>query len=152
MKGTDHFKEVIKNYLDNRAKEDELFRAKYETTTRTIDDVVNYIFHAVQQSGCCGFSDMEVYAMAVHAIDEPDLEIGKPMDCNVVVNHHIELTEEEKAEQRAIALKRYQEEEMRKCSCSNATADPRQPNRNPNPFKNSHYFKAWNYEGKNENR
>lgn len=46
MKGTDHFKELIKNYLDNRAKEDELFRAKYETTTRTIDDVVNYIFHA----------------------------------------------------------------------------------------------------------
>lgn len=42
MKGTDHFKELIKNYLDNRAKEDELFRAKYETTTRTIDDVVNY--------------------------------------------------------------------------------------------------------------
>ena len=101
MKGTDHFKELIKNYLDNRAKEDELFRAKYETTTRTIDDVVNYIFHAVQQSGCCGFSDMEVYAMAVHAIDEPHLEIGKPMNCNVVVNHHIELTEEEKAEQRA---------------------------------------------------
>ena len=50
MKGTDHFKELIQNYLDNRAKEDELFRAKYETTTRTIDDVVNYIFHAVQQS------------------------------------------------------------------------------------------------------
>ena len=48
MKGTDHFKELIQNYLDNRAKEDELFRAKYETTTRTIDDVVNYIFHAVQ--------------------------------------------------------------------------------------------------------
>ena len=39
MKGTDHFKEVIQNYLDNRAKEDELFRAKYETTTRTIDAV-----------------------------------------------------------------------------------------------------------------
>ena len=120
MKGTDHFKELIKNYLDNRAKEDELFRAKYETTTRTIDDVVNYIFHAVQQSGCCGFSDMEVYAMAVHAIDEPHLEIGKPMDCNVVVNHHIELTEAEKAEQRAIALKRYQEEEMRKLQQRNS--------------------------------
>ena len=26
MKGTEHFKEIIKNYLDNRAKEDELFR------------------------------------------------------------------------------------------------------------------------------
>ena len=31
MKGTAQFKEVIKNYLDNRAKEDELFRAKYDT-------------------------------------------------------------------------------------------------------------------------
>ena len=144
MKGTDHFKELIQNYLDNRAKEDELFRAKYETTTRTIDDVVNYIFHAVQQSSCCGFSDMEVYAMAVHAIDEPDLEIGKPMDCNVVVNHHIELTEEASPSN---------DTRRRKCgNCSSATADPRQPNRNPNPFKNSHSFKAWNYESKNENR
>ena len=130
MKGTDHFKELIKNYLDNRAKEDELFRAKYETTTRTIDDVVNYIFHAVQQSGCCGFSDMEVYAMAVHAIDESNLEIGKPMDCNVVVNHHIELTEEEKAEQRAIALKRYQEEEMREIA---ATQQPTQGSQTATP-------------------
>ena len=131
MKGTDHFKELIQNYLDNRAKEDELFRAKYETTTRTIDDVVNYIFHAVQQSGCCGFSDMEVYAMAVHAIDESNLEIGKPMDCNVVVNHHIELTEEEKAEQRAIALKRYQEEEMRKLQQRNNRPKAAKPQPQP---------------------
>ena len=28
MKGTEHFKEIIKGYLDQRAKEDELFRAK----------------------------------------------------------------------------------------------------------------------------
>ena len=153
MKGTDHFKELIKNYLDNRAKEDELFRAKYETTTRTIDDVVNYIFHAVQKSGCCGFSDMEVYAMAVHAIDEPDLEIGKPMDCNVVVNHHIELTEEEKeykslrkqiqeekAEQRAIALKRYQEEEMRKLQQRNSRPKAAKPQ--PKPIQELSLFQG----------
>ena len=140
MKGTDHFKEVIKNYLDNRAKENELFRAKYGTTTRTIDDVVNYIFHAVQQSGCCGFSDMEVYAMAVHAIDEPHLEIGKPMDCNVVVNHHIELTEEEKAEQRAIALKRYQEEEMRKLQQRNSRPKAAKPQ--PKPIQELSLFQG----------
>lgn len=140
MKGTDHFKELIKNYLDNRAKEDELFRAKYETTTRTIDDVVNYIFHAVQQSGCCGFSDMEVYSMAVHAIDEPNLEIGKPMNCNVVVNHHIELTEEEKAEQRAIALKRYQEEEMRKLQQRNSRPKAAKPQ--PQPIQELSLFQG----------
>ena len=140
MKGTDHFKELIKYYLDNRAKEDELFRAKYETTTRTIDDVVNYIFHAVQQSGCCGLSDMEVYAMAVHAIDESHLEIGKPMDCNVVVNHHIELTEEEKAEQRAIALKRYQEEEMRKLQQRNSRPKAAKPQ--PKPIQELSLFQG----------
>lgn len=49
-----------------------------------------------------------------HYIDEPELEIGKPLQCGIVVNHHVELTEEEKAEQRSLALKRYQEEELRK--------------------------------------
>lgn len=120
MKGTAQFKEIIKNYLDNRAKEDELFRAKYEATTRTIDDVVTFILNEVKQSGCCGFSDEEVFSMAVHVIDEPSLEIGKPLQCGVVVNHHIELTEEEKAEQRKAALKRYQDEELRKIQQRNS--------------------------------
>ena len=114
MKGTEQFKEIIKCYLDKRAKEDELFRAKYETTERTIDDVVTYILNEVKQSGCCGFADEEIYSRAVHVIDEPALEIGKPINCDVVVNRHIDLTEEEKAEQKALALKRYQEEELRK--------------------------------------
>ena len=120
MKGTEKFKETIKAYLDSMAEKDELFRAKYETTTRTIDDVVTYILNEVQKSGCCGFADEEVYSMAVHVIDEPDIEVGKPLECNVVVNHHVELTEDEKAEQRAIALQRYQEEEMRKIRERNA--------------------------------
>ena len=38
----------------------------------------------------------------------------------MVVNRHIELTEEEKAVQRAAALKRYQEEELRKLQTRNS--------------------------------
>ena len=49
MKGKDHFKNIIKAYLDKRAQEDELFRAKYETTSRTIDDVVTYILNLVKE-------------------------------------------------------------------------------------------------------
>lgn len=63
---------------------------------RTMDDVVTFILNEVQKSGCCGFADDEIYSMAVHCIDEPELEIGKPLSCNVVVNHHVELTEEER--------------------------------------------------------
>ena len=133
MKGTDHFKEIIKNYLDSRAQSDELFRAKYETTTRTIDDVVTFILNEVKASGCCGFSDEEIFSMAVHVIDEPTIEIGKPMTCGVVVNRHIELTEEEKAEQKALALKRFQDEELRKLQ--NRTTKPKavKPQENKQP-------------------
>ena len=120
MKSSERFKETIKAYLDKRAETDELFRARYETTTRTIDDVATYILNQVKASGCCGFLDDEIYSMAVHVIDEPDMEIGKPIDCNVVVNHHVELTEEEKAEQKALALKRFQEEELRRLQTANS--------------------------------
>lgn len=127
MKGTEQFKEIIKDYLDNRAKEDELFRAKYEASTRTIDDVVTFILNEVKNSGCCGFSDMEIFSMAVHVIDEPGLEIGKPLQCGVVVNRHIVLTEEEKAEQRRLAIQRYQEVELRKIRERNERKKSRKP-------------------------
>ena len=59
-----------------------------------------------------------------HYIDEPELEIGKPQSCNVVVNHHVELTEEKKAEQRALALKRYQDGELSKLQARNHRPKP----------------------------
>lgn len=40
--------------------------------------------------------------------------MGKPMDCQVAVNHVVELTAQEKAEARQNAMRRYQEEELRK--------------------------------------
>lgn len=41
-----------------------------------------------------------------HFYDEAGIEIGKPIDCKVVVNHAVQLTEEEKAEARKEAIKR----------------------------------------------
>lgn len=114
MKGTDRFKETIKCYLDERAKTDELFRNAYERVNRPIEDVITYILNYVQKSGCNGFSDDEIFGLAVHAATEDNIEIGKPINCKVVINHQVELTEEEKAEQKALALKRFQEEELRK--------------------------------------
>lgn len=114
MKGTENFKETIKSYLDERAKTDDLFKIAYEKVNRPIDDVVTYILNYVQKSGCNGFTDDEIFGLAVHAATETNVEIGNPINCNVVVNHQVELTEQEKAEQRAIALKRFQDEELRR--------------------------------------
>lgn len=97
MKSTDAFKKTIQDYLNNRAANDELFAAAYAKEHKNIDDCITYIFNAVKTSGCNGFTDEEVFGMAVHYYDEDELNVGSQIRCNVVVNHTVELTEEEKA-------------------------------------------------------
>ncbi len=133
MKGTEQFKVAIKNYLDKRALEDALFRAKYETTSRTIDDVVTYILNEVNASGCNGFADAEIYSMAVHVIDEPTLEIGKPIECNVVVNHHVEITDEAMSLQSELALKGFQDEKLRTFMIRNSKPRATKPQETKQP-------------------
>lgn len=110
MKASIHFQKEIQSYLEQRAEYDELFARSYRNPLKNIEDCVTYILNYVQKSGCAGFSDDEIYGQAVHYYDEADIEIGKPIDCKVVVNHTVELTEEEKAEARREAIKRAEEE------------------------------------------
>lgn len=110
MKGTEHFKRTIQAFLEQRAAEDELFAVNYRNPAKNIDDCITYILNYVQKSGCNGFSDDEIFGQVIHFYDEPNIEIGKPIDCKVVVNHHVELTEEEKAEARQQAIKRAEDE------------------------------------------
>ena len=101
-------------YLRQRAEEDALFAKKFSNPAKNIDDCITYILNYVQKSGCNGFTDGEIFGQAIHYYDENEIEVGKPMDCQVVVNHVVELTAEEKAEARQNAVRRYQEEELRK--------------------------------------
>ena len=45
-----------------------------------------------------------------HYYDEDDIDVGKPLDCRVVVNHTIVLTEEEQREAHEQALRKATEE------------------------------------------
>ena len=49
-----------------------------------------------------------------HVYDENEIEVGKPIQCHVAVNHVVELTAEEKAEARQNAIRQYQDEEVRR--------------------------------------
>lgn len=120
MKGTEHFKEVIKTYLDRKAEADVLFSFRYSKPEKNIDNCIQYILNTVRKSGCSGFSDEEIYSMAIHYYDEDNIEIGKSNSCKVVVNHTIELTEEEKAEARQKAVEQYQRDELVKIQSRNA--------------------------------
>ena len=114
-KATDYFKQTIQNYLRSRAQEDELFAPRYASPKKNIDDCITYILNYVKQIGCNGFADDEIYSLAMHYYDEDDIEIGKPLtNCKVVVNHTIQLTEEEKAQARAKAMQRAQDEAYKK--------------------------------------
>jgi hypothetical protein len=110
MKVSTHFQTEIQSYLEQRAEYDELFARSYRNPLKNIEDCITYILNYVQKSGCNGFSDDEIFGQAVHYYDETDIEVGKPIDCKVIVNHHVELTEEEKTEARKEAIKRAENE------------------------------------------
>lgn len=113
-KATDYFKLTIQNYLQRRAQEDALFAPRYASPKKNIDDCITFILNYVKQSGCNGFADDEIYSLALHYYDEDDIDIGKPLKCNVVVNHTIVLTEEEKAEARRKAMQKATDEAYQK--------------------------------------
>ena len=107
-------------FLEQRAAEDALFAKNYHNPAKNIDDCVTYILNYVQKSGCNGFTDGEIYGQAVHYYDENEIEVGKPLNCQVAVNHIVELTAEEKAEARQKAIRQYQDEEVRKLQNRNS--------------------------------
>lgn len=115
MKATIHFKNTIQSYLDQLAQADPLFEWTYTTKeNKNIDDCCTYILNQVKQSGCNGFADDEIYSMAVHYYDEDNIEIGKPINCHIAVNHIVELTQEEKEQARIDAIEKAQREAYNK--------------------------------------
>lgn len=124
------FKNSIQSYLEQRAEYDELFARSYRNPLKNIEDCITYILNYVQKSGCNGFDDEEIFGQAVHYFDEADIEVGKPIDCKVIVNHHVELTEEEKVEARKEAIRRAENEAYSRMTQRKAT--PKKENKNSN--------------------
>ncbi len=103
MKGTEQFKQTIKTYLDERAMNDELFAVSYAKEQKNLEDCITFIINqakAIANEGGCGMTDDEVYSLAVHYYDEDNIEIGSAVNCGIVVNHRVELSEDEKADAR----------------------------------------------------
>ena len=114
MKGTEHFTRTIAEYLNQRAMADPLFAPNLMKPNKNIEDCVTYILNEVKKSGCNGFDDDEIYSMAVHYFDTDNINIGKPLNFHIAVNHVVQLTEEEKAEARRCAIEQYQHAQLAK--------------------------------------
>lgn len=132
MKLTDPFKIAIKQHLDQLAAKDELFAETLKKENKNLEDCCTYILNEVQKSGCNGFADSEIYGMAVHYYDEDDIKPGKKINAKVIVNHSVELTEQDKedAKQKAIqqaieeAKEKMQKKKTPKKVVETSTAEP----------------------------
>ena len=136
MKGTRAFQDTIAQYLMGRAENDPILAIKLANPSKTMEQCCQYIISKVKKSGCCGFSDEEIYGWAMHFWDEQEVEVGEPINCKVVVNHVVELTEEEKAQARKEAIAKLRDEEMakmRKAQSKKASAEIN-TNQEPNLF------------------
>lgn len=117
MTGSDAFKKTIQSYLELRAGFDNLFAVKYKNENKNIDDCITYILNRIQKSGIAGYTDDEVFGMAIHYYQEDNLEIGNPINnAQIVVNHVVELTQEEIEEARKEAIQKVHEDTYKKAT------------------------------------
>lgn len=133
-KSSEAFKAAISAKLAKMAKADPLFAVTLKKENKNIDDCITYIFNTVEKSGCNGFTDDEIYGMAVHYYDEDGIEIGKKRDYQVIVNHKIVPTKQEIAEAIAEGKKdarnhAFSEELKRLRPNSNVSSKPSAPDK-----------------------
>lgn len=115
MKATSNFMKAIEAFIEREKQTDELFaKCVEEQPEKTIEGCVNYILKTVKDSGIAGWTDEEIFGMAKHFFDERDLKDPGAIKARVVVNHQVELSEEEKKSAKEKALKDYQEAERKK--------------------------------------
>ena len=113
MKGTTAFQETLEQYLSGMAQQDQLFADKFNNPSKTMEGCVNFVLSEVQKSGMNGFTDPEIYSMAVHYfVEEGIKDVPAMKDCQVVVNHQVELTAEEIEEMRQKAKEKVLADEV----------------------------------------
>jgi len=78
------FKKAIEARLHEMAVQDPLFAKSYQKENKSVEECCKYIISEVQKSGCNGFSDGEIYGMAIHYYDEDDIQVGAAANCKVV--------------------------------------------------------------------
>ena len=71
------FETTIKNYLDNRAREDSLFAYTYKKANKSIKGCCRYIISRARKLGgtAVAVDDATVYGWAVHYYDEDNIKV-----------------------------------------------------------------------------
>lgn len=112
----EQFKSTIKNYLDTRASEDELFAKSYAKENKSLNECCQYILSEARKLGneVC-VSDEVVFGWAVHYYDEDNIKVNKMANVGVrVATNQPELTEEQKQQMLVEAQAEYKQRMIEK--------------------------------------
>ena len=110
------FEKAIKAFLDDNAVKDPAFAEKYKSEKKNITDCCKFIIAEVKKS-CKGneaaCTDEYVYGLAMHYYDEANIKVpANAPSCRVVVPGNVKLSEEDRKEAKAEALRRLKEQEV----------------------------------------
>ena len=106
------FFDSMESFIMQKMDANDLFAKKVCNPKKNIEDCITYVINTIEKSRDKGWCDNDVYSLAVHYYEEDDIEVGKPINCRVVVNHQVELTPEEIAEMRQKAKDEVFRQEM----------------------------------------
>lgn len=79
------FKMAIQSYLDQRAKEDNLFATSYAKPNKNLNECCDYIIGEAKKRGgsAVAMTNDEVFGLATHYYDEDNINVKKQSNCKV---------------------------------------------------------------------
>lgn len=122
------FEQAIKTYLDQRAQDDPLFAVSYAKPKKSIQECARYCMQEARKlvkDNVAVMDNATVYGWAVHYYDEDNIKVtGNYSQVHAEVSHtpKVELTEQEKAEAKKIAMERAIEEQRKQLHAKNKKA------------------------------
>ncbi len=125
----DPFMLAIEAHLQERAANDELFAETLKKPAKSLKACVDYIYSEVKKTGRQGFTDAEVFGMAVHYYDEdnvnPPANVQKPktiVNTAIAAPAPVELSAEDKEKARKLAHDRAIEKEAQRLATKKKAA------------------------------
>ena len=100
MKATELFIKSISDFIQRESENDKEFAKKVaEQPKKTAEAACNFIMVEVQRTKRCGWADEEIYGLVRHFYDEKELKDpgAKNNISRVVINQHVDLSENDKA-------------------------------------------------------
>ncbi len=106
---TDSFKKEIAEFIENKSKSDELLAKTFSKPNKNIDDcviyILNYVKNNIAKDMAAVCTKKDIFSLVIHYYDEDNIDIGKPVHCNVISSTQYDLTEDDKKIAKQIAMR-----------------------------------------------